>query len=134
MPSLKEAVHRYARRGLELLPEHTTMTQDVSGEQRRWQIAMLKRRSGNGVSLFLVEHAPWPTSSAHVPEDESVAALDHIVVSTTNPERAVTLYGGRLGLDLRLDRVNEQWGARQLFGLATRSTLPVGTVKSLNPV
>ena len=31
------------------------------------------------------------------------------------PERAVANWGGRLGLDLRLDRSNEAWGARQLF-------------------
>ena len=51
---------------------------------------------GDLVSLYLaVLRGVDPTS---------VAALDHIVVATENPERAVTLYGGRLGLDLRLDR------------------------------
>jgi catechol 2,3-dioxygenase-like lactoylglutathione lyase family enzyme len=42
-------------------------------------------------------------------------ALDHVVIHTPNPERAVALYGGRLGLDLRLDRANPQWGSRLLF-------------------
>ncbi|WP_293371910.1 VOC family protein [Phenylobacterium sp.] len=48
-------------------------------------------------------------------EDAAVPALDHIVVHTSNPDRALGLYGARFGLDLRLDRANEQWGARQLF-------------------
>ena len=35
--------------------------------------------------------------------------------SSPNPERAIAFYAGRLGLDLRLDRSNPQWGARLLF-------------------
>ena len=42
-------------------------------------------------------------------------AIDHVVIHTTNPERAAALYGARLGLDLRLDRANPQWGTRLLF-------------------
>lgn len=45
----------------------------------------------------------------------AVAALDHLVAHTPNLERAVANIGGRLGLDLRLDRENARWGARQLF-------------------
>ena len=42
------------------------------------------------------------------------AAFDCSVVKFSY-ERAVALYGGRLGLDLRLDRANPQWGTRLLF-------------------
>ena len=34
----------------------------------------------------------------------AVASLDHVVIRSPNPERAVALYAGRLGLSLRLDR------------------------------
>ena len=44
-----------------------------------------------------------------------IAGLDHVVVRTPDPERAVALYGGRLGVDLRLDRTNPQLGSRMLF-------------------
>jgi catechol 2,3-dioxygenase-like lactoylglutathione lyase family enzyme len=44
-----------------------------------------------------------------------IAGLDHVVVSTPDPERAVALYGGRLGLDLRLDRTNPEHNNRLLF-------------------
>jgi catechol 2,3-dioxygenase-like lactoylglutathione lyase family enzyme len=44
-----------------------------------------------------------------------LTGLDHVVIRTANIDRAVANFGGRLGLDLRLDRANEQWGARQLF-------------------
>ncbi len=45
----------------------------------------------------------------------AIEGLDHVVIQTPDPERAVALYGGRLGLDLRLDRGNPQWGTRLLF-------------------
>jgi catechol 2,3-dioxygenase-like lactoylglutathione lyase family enzyme len=44
-----------------------------------------------------------------------VQALDHLVIHTPDPERALAIYGAKLGLDLRLDRVTPTWGARQLF-------------------
>jgi len=47
--------------------------------------------------------------------DSAIPGLDHLVVHTPNPDRALGLYGAKFGLDLRLDRANEKWGARQLF-------------------
>ena len=37
------------------------------------------------------------------------------MIRSPNPERAVALYGGRLGLDFALDRTNQDWGSRLLF-------------------
>jgi catechol 2,3-dioxygenase-like lactoylglutathione lyase family enzyme len=124
---MEEALRLFTRRGLEFIPTHTTMTQNAQGEERRWLITMMKRRSGNGVSLFLVEKAQtaWPVPPANF-GDASIGNLDHIVVQTADAERAVALYGGRLGLDLRLDRSNEQWGARQLFFRAGNAVVEVG--------
>ena len=48
-------------------------------------------------------------------EHADIAGLDHVVIRTPAPERAVALYGGRLGLDLRLDRTNPATGNRMLF-------------------
>jgi catechol 2,3-dioxygenase-like lactoylglutathione lyase family enzyme len=47
--------------------------------------------------------------------ETAVAALDHLVIRTPNPERAIALYAGRLGLSLRLDRSHVDWGVRLLF-------------------
>lgn len=41
--------------------------------------------------------------------------LDHLVVRSADPERSLALFGGRLGLELRLDRSAPQWGTRFLF-------------------
>jgi catechol 2,3-dioxygenase-like lactoylglutathione lyase family enzyme len=61
-----------------------------------------------------------------VTEAAAVAALDHVVVHTPNPDRALGLYGAKFGLDLRLDRANEQWGARQLFFRCGGTVFEVG--------
>jgi catechol 2,3-dioxygenase-like lactoylglutathione lyase family enzyme len=53
-------------------------------------------------------------------------ALDHVVIHTPDAERAVALYGGRLGLDLRLDRSNPQWGSRLLFFRCGGAVVEVG--------
>ena len=37
------------------------------------------------------------------------------MVTSGNVDRALGVYGAKLGLDLRLDRENPQWNARQLF-------------------
>jgi catechol 2,3-dioxygenase-like lactoylglutathione lyase family enzyme len=130
VPDLDAATRLFERRGLKLLPRHTTITKNAEGVARSWELAVLKRKSANGVALFVVEHKPgaasWPLSPAEVAEDATVADLDHIVINTPNPERAVAHYGGRLGLDLRLDRANEQWGARQLFFRCGTGVVEIG--------
>src|SRR2546421_381138 len=71
-----------------------------------------------GYELLLGEHAPGaasPLSSAIGDPDATVAVLDHVVIRSPNPERAVALYAGRLGLSLRLDRTQPAWGVRLLF-------------------
>ncbi len=55
-----------------------------------------------------------------------VAGLDHVVIRTPNADRAVANFGGRLGLDLRLDRSNESWGVRQLFFKAGDAVVEFG--------
>lgn len=65
-----------------------------------------------GVPVGLVQAA---AAGPAQPEARDIAGLDHVVIRTPYPERAVALYGGRLGLDLRLDRTNPTVGVRQLF-------------------
>ena len=69
------------------------------------------------VPIALIERKDAPAASPLKSSDEaaSISALDHVVVRTPNPERAIALYAGRLGLDLRLDRSNPQWNTRLLF-------------------
>ena len=66
----------------------------------------------HGVRIGIVAAAPTagPADQSH-----DIIGLDHVVIRTPDPERAVALYGGRLGLDLRLDREIEAFGSRMLF-------------------
>lgn len=66
-----------------------------------------------GVPISLVER----THAAQSPQlaEGPVTGLDHVVVRTTHPNRAVAFYGARLGLDLRLDRTEPRWGTRFMF-------------------
>jgi catechol 2,3-dioxygenase-like lactoylglutathione lyase family enzyme len=93
-PSLEKARRLLERRGLELTPEAT-----------------------HGVPIALVERTgdPPPSPLLRSSEAASISELDHVVIRSPNPERAVALYAGRLGLDLRLDRSNPAWNARLLF-------------------
>lgn len=61
----------------------------------------------HGVRLFVMQARAEPAQAAHV------TGLDHIVIRTTDAERAAALYGARLGLDMRLDR--EVAGRRLMF-------------------
>jgi catechol 2,3-dioxygenase-like lactoylglutathione lyase family enzyme len=76
----------------------------------------VSRAASHGVPIALVERSAAPAPSpATVDEASAISSLDHVVVRTPNPERAVAFYAGRLGLDLRLDRSNPDWGSRLLF-------------------
>lgn len=85
--------------------------------ERNGDRLILSSQATNGVPIELVERAAAPEASPLLKSSEaaSITALDHVVVRTPNPDRAVALYGGRLGLDLRLDRSNPEWGSRLLF-------------------
>jgi catechol 2,3-dioxygenase-like lactoylglutathione lyase family enzyme len=89
--------------------------------ERTERAVMFDPASTGGVQIALMGFPPMP-SQAKGP----VSGLDHVVIRTANIDRAVANFGGRLGLDLRLDRANEAWGARQLFFRAGDGVLEFG--------
>jgi len=85
--------------------------------KRRSDRLTLSTDATHGVPIALIEikdKAP-PSPLKDSSEAQSIIALDHVVIRSPNPERAIALYAGRLGLDLRLDRSNPDWGSRLLF-------------------
>jgi catechol 2,3-dioxygenase-like lactoylglutathione lyase family enzyme len=44
-----------------------------------------------------------------------VTGLDHVVIATAQPERAMALYGAKLGLDMVRDLSRPDWNARLMF-------------------
>lgn len=83
-----------------------------SGGALTRRVAEIAPSSTHGVVMTVVETLSRPQKSS---AGSSVSGLDHVVIRSPNPERAVGLYGGRLGLDFALDRTNADWGSRLLF-------------------
>ncbi len=94
---IDDARHRLARRGVGGNITGTRLDLDPAAT--------------HGVALSVIGGAAPEAGRAGA----DIAGLDHVVVRTPNAERAVALYGGRLGLDLRLDRARPDIGVRQLF-------------------
>jgi catechol 2,3-dioxygenase-like lactoylglutathione lyase family enzyme len=87
----------------------------LSGARRGWRRTRASASATHGVRIFLMEQTPPPPSALLTTDSSAVIGLDHVVIRTPDPERAAALYGARLGLDLRLDRSNPEWGARLMF-------------------
>lgn len=109
------AHHRLKRRGLnpqDIVPGSSV--DERSGRARRWSRFRCDDAAMAGVKTFVIaqDGGALPVANA---DAGSVQTLDHIVIHTPNPDRAGTIYGARLGLDLALDRTAPQWNSRFLF-------------------
>jgi catechol 2,3-dioxygenase-like lactoylglutathione lyase family enzyme len=85
-----------------------------SGATLSWRRTRAATETTRGVRLFFLELAserPRSVATADAP----ITAMDHVVVSTADPERAAALYGARLGLDMALDRSHPDWGRLMFF-------------------
>jgi len=89
-----------------------------------WRLAFVDPAASFGVSIALAERSRRSPPKAAA--GGAVLGLDHVVINTTHPNRAVALYGARLGLDFRLDRSNPQWGSRLMFFRCGGAVVEVG--------
>jgi catechol 2,3-dioxygenase-like lactoylglutathione lyase family enzyme len=100
---LAEARRQVERRGV-------PCTDSAEGEAE----AFLATEATYGLSLSLAAGRGRGGDAAKT-NLETLYALDHVVIVTPNPDRALALCGARLGLDLRLERSNPAWNARLFF-------------------
>jgi catechol 2,3-dioxygenase-like lactoylglutathione lyase family enzyme len=109
-------LHRRLDR-LALRPEPVAQVEsrdEASGASLLWKRTRTATDATRGVRMFFLElEKPRPLSVRTVPA--SITAMDHVVVSTADPERAAALYGARLGLDMALDRSHPEWGRLMFF-------------------
>jgi catechol 2,3-dioxygenase-like lactoylglutathione lyase family enzyme len=133
-PAFDEARRMLDRRGVGMRAAEESRSLDAAGQERSWRHAMADAANTRGIQLFLVdrpERGPaWPASPVVGDEAAAVAAVDHVVVRSANPEASIALYGAKLDLDLRLDRSNPSWGSRLLFFRCGDAIVEVGA--SLN--
>jgi len=97
---------------------------NYSGLSRRWARFRCEAEVFGEVKVFILQQEenelPYLRAS-----NDAVTRLDHVVINTGNPDRAMASYGARLDLRLALDRTNEDWGARFLFFRTGDTTLEV---------
>ncbi len=109
-------MHRRLER-LTLRPEPVAAVEsrdDTSGATLSWKRTRAATEATHGVRLFFLEPAAERPRSATV-ADAPIPSMDHVVVATTDPERAAALDGARLGLDMALDRSHPDWGRLMFF-------------------
>lgn len=115
-----DAFHKLlTRRGVTATDPHRLRSTHVDTQEKRyWRMSSTTLA---GVNTFLIEQkpgdAPWPRAPMETPSGvmSCVSGLDHVVVRTAAPDRALANYGAKLGLDLRLDRSAPEWGSRLMF-------------------
>jgi catechol 2,3-dioxygenase-like lactoylglutathione lyase family enzyme len=76
----------------------------VSGRLRQWARFRIDDEKANGVRLFVLQRSVDDPLLAKTADLDALSGLDHLVINTANPDKAVALYGARLGLRLTLDR------------------------------
>jgi len=111
-----ERMHRRLER-VALQPETPADVESrdqVTGASLHWKRTRAATDLTRGIRMFFLELADErPRSRATT--DSPILGLDHVVVSTADPERAAALYGARLGLDMALDRSHQDWGRLMFF-------------------
>jgi len=132
---LDETVRRLSRRALQFGPIGVTRSVCEDGRERTWRYAEARQSTTRGLAMMWIEQASaaWPLSPPVTEEAAAVASVDHIVVHTQSADGCVALYGGRLGLDLRLDRANAAWNAHQLFFACADMVIEAGAAMKPDP-
>jgi catechol 2,3-dioxygenase-like lactoylglutathione lyase family enzyme len=112
---IAKAHRRLDRVALKPDPVAEVESRDLSsGKTLRWKRTRVATELARGVRMFFLEltgERPLSAATTAAP----ITALDHVVVSTEDPERAAALYGARLGLDMALDRSHQEWGQLMFF-------------------
>lgn len=108
------------------------LTQDeASGAFRRFLHSELEPTETAGVRLGLVEALSTPEelppSLAIDGERAAVMGGDHVVIFSGDPDRAIDLYGTKLGIRLSLDRTFEKRKTRILFFRLGGFTIEIGS-------
>lgn len=113
-PDLQKTLKTLARRSI-----NGSDSSVIRATQRK--ASLLDAEGTHGPTILVIEQAsqePMTDTAAPalaVDKAASIDGLDHVVVTTTHPNRAAAFYGARLGLDLALDRTHREWGARLMF-------------------
>jgi catechol 2,3-dioxygenase-like lactoylglutathione lyase family enzyme len=112
---IAKAHRRLTRLGLAPDDVADGQSQDLaSGASMSWQRIRASGDFTHGVRIFFLQRSE-PLAGPADPAAGTIEALDSLVLSTPNPDRAAALYGARLGLEMALDRTVPGLDTRFLF-------------------
>ncbi len=116
--------HRvFTRRSLQPEPIVSGESTDLAtAGKRRWQRFRINDAQSCGLRTFVLQRSSDDPLRPSQSTDSALTGLDHLVISTEQPERALAWYGARLGFNLTLDRTNPAQDSRLL-------TFAAGTAK-----
>jgi catechol 2,3-dioxygenase-like lactoylglutathione lyase family enzyme len=122
--ALEEDRRIFGRRALH--PEAIQPGESVdhsSARRRQWTRFRIDDAQSNGVRMFVLQRSSDDPLVVTPTLPNALSSLDHLVVNTVNPERALALYGARLGLRLALDLSMTERDARLLSFKAGTNTI-----------
>lgn len=109
------AHHMTARRSLSPTDIiHAESMNSLTGEPFNWRRFRCADSACAGIKTFVLKRAA-PFTPPPQRRAGTAKTLDHIVINTVNPDRAIAHYGARLGLRFALDRTIEAFKTRFLF-------------------
>jgi catechol 2,3-dioxygenase-like lactoylglutathione lyase family enzyme len=89
-------------------------TNALDGATLSWKRTRAATEATNGIRLFALElGGERPRSRATC--DAPITGLDHVVIATAQPDKAMALYGAKLGLEMVRDLNRPDWNARLMF-------------------
>ena len=87
---------------------------ELDGASLSWQRTRTATEASNGIRLFALQlDGERPRSPAI--GASPITGLDHVVIATTQSDRAMALYGAKLGLEMVRDLNRPDWNARLMF-------------------
>jgi catechol 2,3-dioxygenase-like lactoylglutathione lyase family enzyme len=124
--SLEEDRRIFERRALN--PEEIQLGQSMDIATRRvrqWGRFRMATSQTAGIRMFVLQRSPDDPLTELPAPPGALVALDHLVVNTDHPDRAMALYGARLGLRLALDLTLAQRDIRLMSFKAGASRIEV---------
>ncbi len=102
------------------------------GLGRHWRRFRLDDVQTGGLRTFVLQRATDDPLRAPAFGQNQITDLDHLVIATRNPERALGLFGAKLAFELTLDRTDQERQSRLLVFSAGESGIEVTSSRSDN--
>ncbi len=96
-----------------------------NNEVRKWKNLFLPTELTRGIFTFIIEHTEGNLPAPNHFDKASVNKLDHVVISTNDPDGFIKIYRDVFNIRLALDKVIEHWDTRILFFRLNETTLEV---------